>query len=166
MDISLWFPRLPFSPISTPFSSGRANAALWGHLSHPGHIPWGLPLSRVSPDLLVDPIIQVLAWRCSQWGESLANPILYPFDKSLKRKVFSPGEHLPYLLSHLLSHLWFLLTVETQDKSDYTNAIINVGTDLLSVRFSHSDMSSSLWPHGLQHARLPCHMELAQTHVH
>ena len=38
-----------------------------------------------------------------------------------------------------------------------------------SVRFSHSVMSSCLWPHGLQHARLPCHhqlLELAQTHVH
>ena len=26
----------------------------------------------------------------------------------------------------------------------------------LSVQFSHSVMSDSLWPHGLQHARLPC----------
>ena len=26
----------------------------------------------------------------------------------------------------------------------------------LSVRISHSVMSDSLWPHGLQHARLPC----------
>ena len=25
-----------------------------------------------------------------------------------------------------------------------------------SVQFSHSVMSNSLWPHGLQHARLPC----------
>ena len=29
-----------------------------------------------------------------------------------------------------------------------------------SVQFSHSVMSNSLWPHGLQHTRLP------QTHVH
>ena len=27
---------------------------------------------------------------------------------------------------------------------------------LSSVQFSHSVMSNSLWPHGLQHARLPC----------
>ena len=27
---------------------------------------------------------------------------------------------------------------------------------LKSVKFSHSVMSDSLWPHGLQHARLPC----------
>ena len=26
----------------------------------------------------------------------------------------------------------------------------------LSVQFSHSVVSNSLWPHGLQHARLPC----------
>ena len=26
----------------------------------------------------------------------------------------------------------------------------------ISVQFSHSVMSDSLWPHGLQHARLPC----------
>ena len=39
----------------------------------------------------------------------------------------------------------------------------------VSVQFSHSVMSDSLWPHGLQHARLPCPsltLELAQTHVH
>ena len=28
--------------------------------------------------------------------------------------------------------------------------------ELFSVQFSRSDMSDSLWPHGLQHARLPC----------
>ena len=36
--------------------------------------------------------------------------------------------------------------------------------------FSHSVMSDSLWPHGLQRARLPCPslspLELAQIHVH
>ena len=34
--------------------------------------------------------------------------------------------------------------------------------------FSHSVMSNSLWPHGLQHARLPCPSPspgVAQTHV-
>ena len=35
--------------------------------------------------------------------------------------------------------------------------------------FSHSVVSNSLWPHGLQHTRLPCPSlspEPAQTHVH
>ena len=31
-----------------------------------------------------------------------------------------------------------------------------LGKDFSSVQFSHSVMSDSLWPHGLQHARLPC----------
>ena len=40
---------------------------------------------------------------------------------------------------------------------------------IFSVQFSHSVVSDSLRPHGLQHARLPVlhHLsELAQTHVH
>ena len=39
----------------------------------------------------------------------------------------------------------------------------------ISVQFSCSVVSDSLWPHGLQHARLPVHhqlLELAQTQVH
>ena len=35
-----------------------------------------------------------------------------------------------------------------------------------SVQFSRSLVSDSLWPHGLQHARLPCPSPNAQTHVH
>ena len=38
-----------------------------------------------------------------------------------------------------------------------------------SVQFSCSVMSDSLWPHGLQHTRLPCPSptsELAQIHIH
>ena len=38
-----------------------------------------------------------------------------------------------------------------------------------SVQFSHPVMSNSLWPHELQHTRLPCPsptLELAQTQVH
>ena len=38
-----------------------------------------------------------------------------------------------------------------------------------SVQFNHSVMSVSLWPHGLQHARLPVHHQLlehTQTHIH
>ena len=38
----------------------------------------------------------------------------------------------------------------------------------VSSQFSRSVVSSSLWPRGLQHARLPYHQlpELTQTHVH
>ena len=39
---------------------------------------------------------------------------------------------------------------------------------ICSVQFSCSVMSDSLWPHGLQHTRLPYHQlpELVQTYVH
>ena len=40
---------------------------------------------------------------------------------------------------------------------------------ILLLMFNHSVVSNSLWPHGLQHARLPCPSstpDLAQTHVH
>ena len=37
----------------------------------------------------------------------------------------------------------------------------------VSVQFSHSVMSDSLLPHGLQHARPPCPSPMPnQTHVH
>ena len=42
-------------------------------------------------------------------------------------------------------------------------------SEFVSVQFSCSVMSDSLWPHGLQHARIPCPYqltELTQTHVH
>ena len=41
-------------------------------------------------------------------------------------------------------------------------------TSFSSVQFSHSVVSDSLWPHGLQHARPPYHQlpEFTQTHVH
>ena len=35
-----------------------------------------------------------------------------------------------------------------------TFSVLRVDTD--SVQFSHSVVSDSLWPHGLQHTRLPC----------
>ena len=44
---------------------------------------------------------------------------------------------------------------------------LTVGFPGGSVQFSHSIVSDSLQPHGLQHARLPCpSLEVAQTHVH
>ena len=35
-------------------------------------------------------------------------------------------------------------------------SLLFLSTDTFSVQFSHLVMSNSLWPHGLQHARLPC----------
>ena len=35
-------------------------------------------------------------------------------------------------------------------------SLLFLSTDTFSVQFSHLVVSNSLWPHGLQHARLPC----------
>ena len=35
---------------------------------------------------------------------------------------------------------------------------------IVSVQFSHSVVSNSLWPHGLQHARLPCTSPAPRTY--
>ena len=40
--------------------------------------------------------------------------------------------------------------------SDENKQMIEISHQLHSVQFSHSVMSNSLWPHGLQHTRLPC----------
>ena len=40
--------------------------------------------------------------------------------------------------------------------TEYTFDLYSAGIPLSSVWFSHSVLSDSLWPHGLQHARLPC----------
>ena len=53
----------------------------------------------------------------------------------------------------------------------YWKVILSLGLSiwLSSVQFSHSIMSDSLWPQGLQHARPPCLSPtpgVIQTHVH
>ena len=40
--------------------------------------------------------------------------------------------------------------------SDENKQMIEISHQLHSVQFIHSVVSDSLWPHGLQHARLPC----------
>ena len=47
--------------------------------------------------------------------------------------------------------------------------LLNLIFTLESPQFSYSVISDSLWPHGLQHARLPCPLSTPrayQTHVH
>ena len=76
-----------------------------------------------------------------------------------------------YKIKWIYVHLWL---------SHYTASIIppiaaflsfenNLNYILHSVQFIHSVVSNSLWPHGLQHARLPIHhqlLEFMQTHAH
>ena len=61
-------------------------------------------------------------------------------------KLGSPALQLSYQGSHSITMSW---KVSSNKKE---SALIHV----TSVQFSCSVVSSSLWPHGLQHARLPC----------
>ena len=56
--------------------------------------------------------------------------------------------------AHQLSH-WWLSTSTTQGLSSKPFRIPCLKQFISSVHFSHSGISNSLWPHGLQHARLP-----------
>ena len=42
------------------------------------------------------------------------------------------------------------------EKYNHYFVITSDGVQFSSVQFSHSVVSDSLWPHGLQHTRLPC----------
>ena len=50
------------------------------------------------------------------------------------------------------------IILNTDDSKDMSILInpTNLSHCCWSVQFSHSVMSNSLWPHGLQHGRLPC----------
>ena len=48
----------------------------------------------------------------------------------------------------LLQHFMF-------SDSEYINSIFIIYTYIQSIQFSHSVLSNSLWPYGLQHVRLP-----------
>ena len=66
----------------------------------------------------------------------------------------SPDECLwkpsPYGLHHF--HCW----IRSLDMLTKTVTHFNILCTYSCVLFSHSVVSDSLWPHGLQHARLPC----------
>ena len=59
----------------------------------------------------------------------------------------------PVLKSSKFAHLKKIHWVPTKCRAPGTQQRTQQGD---SVQFSHSVMSDSLWPHGLQHANLPC----------
>ena len=60
--------------------------------------------------------------------------------------TYKPHKHTYMTTQHMI-------TWNTEKHINWDN--ISISTSL-SVQFSHSVMSDSLWPHELQHARLPC----------
>ena len=85
----------------------------------------------------------------------LREPCL-PLPDSYVPSFSSQGDNLTLPNCEWLRHPW-VSSVETD------------ATCKLVSQFSHSVMSNSLWPGGLQHARIPCHHQLpefTQTNVH
>ena len=72
---------------------------------------------------------------------------------------------IKYTHTHAHTHLCIQIS-NFEDINEYIKILKALWTDgggnyftvkhSLSVQFSHSVMSNSLWPHGLQHARPPC----------
>ena len=99
--------------------------------------------------------------------------------QSQKDLRFVSGKSFILLLSlislRILSQEWNFNFIKSSSK--LTEKIISIffpfglfkWKTLWLLLFDHSVVSNSLWPHGLQHTRLPCPshlLELAQTHVH
>ena len=76
---------------------------------------------------------------------------------------FSRVSNISIFLLKLLNLLEFILTSHKlwYLKDTYSDKEIRYMT---SVQFSHSVVSDSLWPHGLQHARFPCSSSNPGTH--
>ena len=69
----------------------------------------------------------------------------------------------------VLSHVRLCNPMDCSPPGSSVHGILQARIPVLLL-FSHSVMSDSLWPHGLQRARLPCPSlsppELAQIHIH
>ena len=76
-----------------------------------------------------------------------------------------------------LKNGWFVIwghsliwEFNTAHRIDFCSGIYGkMSHNMASVQFSHSVVSDSLWPHSLQHTRLPCpspNPEPMQTHEH
>ena len=58
----------------------------------------------------------------------------------------------------------FRILISSSVGSPFEATILFFLTSLSSVQFSRSVMSDSLWPHGVQHARLPCPSPTPRTY--
>ena len=89
---------------------------------------------------------KILCWKTSEYPRRCLR-IIHSNDsssKKLKAIVRQQSQHklkVEKSSSHKVVWVWFLSNE------------LNPG---LTVQFSHSVVSDSLWPHGLQHTRLPC----------
>ena len=78
------------------------------------------------------------------------------------KKIISSTRHFEvFLNSHsffenLIEKFTLKISISIVNYSRGTTSLIECFVFKYSVQFSRSAVSDSLWPHGLQHARLPC----------
>ena len=99
-------------------------------------------------------------WECP---EEEIPPVNYSFSSCLRVSICPPLQrsqiHPPSSHSHLansLSYIHMCLCVCVWHIHEYMYCVINIYVQFSSVHFSHSVVSDSRRPHGLQHTRLPC----------
>ena len=122
-----WLPQVVKMPFNVQLTSAPPSMN-WGNA--PYHSPldsWGDRFSMVSP------ASQSLLWICLFLPEVLSRFVL------------------PKHYSHAIKFI--LLQCTIQQFLVYSQDCVTI---ISSVQFSHSVMSDSLRPHGLQHARPPC----------
>ena len=86
-------------------------------------------------------------------------------------KARAPSCYEPWgtSFSYLISLIWLCSASHSTSHGPVTDRMwLDCSMRFSSAQFSRSVMSDSLQPHGLQHARSPCHQlsEFTQTHVH
>ena len=91
---------------------------------------------------------EILFWCESNHGFALLNFAIC-YKNTFLNKC---GYVIHHFNAHFLLYGFFFLLLMTY----YLLFILYLFRLGKSVQFSHSAMSDSLWPHGLQHARLPC----------
>ena len=99
---------------------------------------WGRPLLLPSPQIVPRGTPRVSTDHCCKWFLSDQNPLIFHPESN---KV----SHLPRLTS------WLAATWSSHSGSSHC-----LDKPVRGLSFSCPVMSDSLWPHGLQHARLPC----------
>ena len=77
--------------------------------------------------------------------------------------------HVSNSMSQKVFHILYPKYVSNVFHSSCRISINSDSINIISVQFSHSVVSNSLWSHGLQHTRPPCLsplLEFTQAHVH
>ena len=84
------------------------------------------------------------------------NSHLLIMDMQNSKALLENSLSISYKVKHRLWPKWYFFYLDTSPRGLKFYLQKNPVHQLLSLLFSHSVTFNSLWPHGLQHGRLPC----------